>query len=53
MANIIQLIQEKVSEAVQALYQTEFAATNVPVNTTRKEFEGDYTALVKGNTTTV
>ena len=46
MANIIQLIQEKVSEAVQALYQTEFAATNVPVNTTRKEFEGDYTVVV-------
>ena len=46
MANIIQLIQEKVSEAVQELYQTSFPAANVPVNTTRKEFEGDYTVVV-------
>ncbi|MEL6660648.1 MAG: arginine--tRNA ligase [Bacteroidota bacterium] len=46
MANIIQLIQEKVSEAVQALYQMEFPAGQVPVNTTRKEFEGDYTVVV-------
>ena len=46
MANIIQLIQEKVSEAVQALYQMEFPAGQVPVNPTRKEFEGDYTVVV-------
>ncbi len=46
MANVIQIIQDKVSEAVQELYQTDFPATQVPVNTTRKEFEGDYTVVV-------
>lgn len=46
MANIIQIIQDKVSEAVQELYQTDFPAAQVPVNTTRKEFEGDYTVVV-------
>lgn len=46
MANIIQIIQDKVSEAVQELYQTDFPAAQVPVNSTRKEFEGDYTVVV-------
>lgn len=46
MVNIIQLIQDKVSEAVQALYQTDFPAAQVPINSTRKEFEGDYTVVV-------
>lgn len=46
MRNIIHIIQSQVSAAVQALYQTEFAETQVPVSTTRKEFEGDYTVVV-------
>ena len=46
MVNIIELIQDKVSEGVQTLYQAEFPAQQIPVNTTRKEFEGDYTVVV-------
>ncbi|MGH1436169.1 MAG: arginine--tRNA ligase [Lewinella sp.] len=46
MANIIQIIQDKVSEAVQTLYQTDFPAAQVPISTTRKEFAGDYTVVV-------
>jgi len=46
MENIIQIIQTKVSEAVEQLYQSSFEANNIPVNTTRKEFEGDYTVVV-------
>ncbi|WP_367390506.1 arginine--tRNA ligase [Lewinella sp. LCG006] len=46
MANIIQIIQDKVSEAVHSLYQTDFPAAQVPISTTRKEFAGDYTVVV-------
>lgn len=46
MENIIQIIQNKVSEAVEKLYQSPFEANNIPVNTTRKEFEGEYTVVV-------
>jgi arginyl-tRNA synthetase len=46
MVNIIQLIQDKVSEGVQTLYQAEFPSQQIPVNATRKEFEGDYTVVV-------
>ncbi|RME98893.1 MAG: arginine--tRNA ligase, partial [Bacteroidetes bacterium] len=46
MLNVVSLIQEKVCQAVQELYGAEFQAANVPVNTTRKEFEGDYTVVV-------
>jgi len=46
MTNIIQLIQNQVTKGVKDLYQTEFSAADVPINTTRKEFEGDYTVVV-------
>ena len=46
MPNIIQIIQDKVSEAVHTLYQADFPAAEVPINTTRKEFAGDYTVVV-------
>jgi arginyl-tRNA synthetase len=46
MANIIQIIQDKVSEAVQSLYQANFPAAQVPISATRKEFVGDYTVVV-------
>ncbi len=44
--NIIHIIQNKLSEAVQSLYNSPFEAGKIPVNNTRKEFEGDYTVVV-------
>lgn len=46
MANIIDIIQQKTSEAVAALYDTTFETAKIPVSNTRKEFEGDYTVVV-------
>ena len=45
MANIVQDIQEKVSAGVKALYDADFAPEQVPINTTRKDVEGDYTVV--------
>lgn len=38
-------IASKVSEAVKALYGADFAAENLQVQPTRKEFEGDFTLV--------
>ena len=39
-------IISKASEAIQALYGVEVAASQLQVQVTRKEFEGDYTLVV-------
>ena len=44
--NIISTLQSEVAAAIAALYGQDFAASKVPVNVTRKEFEGDYTIVV-------
>ena len=41
-----QFIASRASEAVKALYSTDFAPENMQVAVTRKEFEGDYTLVV-------
>ncbi|MEZ4985382.1 MAG: hypothetical protein R2795_10155 [Saprospiraceae bacterium] len=46
MKSIIHILQEQVSQAVKALYGVDFNPQDVPVSTTRKEFEGDYTVVV-------
>lgn len=43
---IVQILQRGVAEAVKALYNLEMEAANVTCAPTRKEFEGDYTAVV-------
>ena len=43
--NIVTIIQEGVVNAVKHLYDSEITADAVPVNTTRTEFEGDYTVV--------
>lgn len=44
--SIISTIQNEVVAAIEALYSQAFPAAKVPVNVTRKEFEGDYTVVV-------
>ncbi len=44
--NIVQIIQNAVKQAVSELYNVEIAVNEVICNTTRKEFEGDYTVTV-------
>ncbi len=44
--DIKQLLQESVAQGVQALYDTTIEPSSVNLNTTRKEFEGDYTVVV-------
>lgn len=44
--NIISTLQSEVAAAIAALYGQDFTASQVPVNVTRKEFEGDYTIVV-------
>ncbi len=46
MIDIIALIQDKVMEGVEHLYQEKIDRSKVALNTTRKEFEGDYTVVV-------
>ena len=43
--NIVTTIQEGVMAAVQALYGDSIAASDITMNLTRKEFEGDYTIV--------
>lgn len=43
--NIEEILKEAVSQAIETLYNAQFAAANVRVDITRKEFEGDYTIL--------
>ncbi|MFK7951127.1 MAG: arginine--tRNA ligase [Saprospiraceae bacterium] len=44
--NIISTLQSEVVAAIATLYGQDFPAAKVPVNVTRKEFEGDYTIVV-------
>ena len=44
--NIISTLQSEVVAAIATLYGQDFPAEKVPVNVTRKEFEGDYTIVV-------
>lgn len=44
--NIIDTIQDGVVAAVKALYGEEISKADITMNTTRKEFEGDYTIVV-------
>ncbi len=44
--SIIQIIQQGISQGVSALYQHDVAPDSVTINTTRKEFTGDYTVVV-------
>jgi arginyl-tRNA synthetase len=43
---IVQILQRGVAEAVKALFNLEIEAATVSCTPTRKEFEGDYTAVV-------
>jgi len=43
--NIVKIIQEGVVDAVKHLYDSEITAESVALNTTRSEFEGDYTVV--------
>lgn len=43
--NIIELIQEGVIRGIRHLYGAEISADQVAINSTRKEFEGDYTVV--------
>ena len=44
--DIISIIKKGIVDAVQALYATEVSADDVTIQSTRKEFEGDYTVVV-------
>lgn len=43
--NIIDLIQEGVIKAIKSLYDADISAEQITMNSTRKEFEGDYTVV--------
>ena len=43
--DILQTIDQKVPEALKALYDINVSADKLIVNTTKKEFEGDYTVV--------
>ena len=43
---IISIIQDSVKKAVHALYDLDIEEKDIPIATTRKEFEGDYTVTV-------
>ncbi len=43
--NIIESIQNGVIKGIKALYGADIAADQVTINSTRKEFEGDYTVV--------
>ena len=44
--SVVASIKQAAAEAVQALYQQPFTAADVSVNTTKPEFEGEYTIVV-------
>jgi arginyl-tRNA synthetase len=44
--NIIERIKEGVVQAVKALYGADITPDSITMNSTRKEFEGDYTVVV-------
>lgn len=46
MTNITDIIQEGVVQGVKELYQAEISLSDINLNTTRKEFAGDYTVVV-------
>ncbi len=43
--NILDIIHNKVPEALKALYDLDIPAQNLVINVTNKEFEGDYTVV--------
>ena len=43
--NIISVIQEGVIKAVKAVYDADIDSSQITMNVTRKEFEGDYTVV--------
>ena len=43
---IVPVIQSAVKEQLKALYQFDSAATDITVNETKPEFEGDYTVVL-------
>lgn len=44
--NIVDIIQQGVIEGVQHLYGADIGTQDITMNSTRKEFEGDYTVVV-------
>lgn len=46
MSNIAEIIQQGVVKAVKSLYDQDISAEQITMNSTRKEFEGDYTVVV-------
>lgn len=44
--NVVALLQENVIKGVESLYGVQFTPEQIIINTTRKEFEGDYTVVV-------
>ncbi|MCB0579062.1 MAG: arginine--tRNA ligase, partial [Phaeodactylibacter sp.] len=44
--NIIEIIQQGVIKGIKSLYGADITAEQVTMNSTRKEFEGDYTVVV-------
>lgn len=44
--NVIESIQQGVVQAVKSLYDADITAESITLNSTRKEFEGDYTVVV-------
>ncbi len=44
--SVVASIKQAAAAAVQALYQQPFTAADVSVNTTKPEFEGEYTIVV-------
>ncbi|RMF28665.1 MAG: arginine--tRNA ligase, partial [Bacteroidetes bacterium] len=46
MSDLVSLLKTEVSQAVKELYDLDYPPEEVPVNPTRKEFEGDWTVVV-------
>jgi arginyl-tRNA synthetase len=46
--NLAQIIREKTSAALQVLFNIQMPAGKITVNTTKPEFEGDYTVVMFG-----
>jgi arginyl-tRNA synthetase len=44
--SLIQKIKEAAAKSIESIYQISIAATDIPVNQTKPEFEGDYTIVL-------
>ena len=44
--NVIEKIKTSVATAIQHLYQVEVLTKDIAINTTKPEFEGDYTVVL-------